>query len=133
MSTKQHKSKKSEFQEEIVEETRALIICDSPDRVNYLSHHVRSHHMKPIRYPNHGSSSHALKEDSFGMVIVDLTLPLENKIELIKSACVLQKKARIIAMGKTLYLAKTGMLNDFPSVERIPGIQEFPRCLAEQD
>jgi DNA-binding response OmpR family regulator len=116
-----------------VKETRVLIICDSPDRVNYLSHHLKSQHMKPIRYPNHGSSLHALKEDSFGMVIVDLTLPMENKIELIKTACAHRKDARIIAIGKTLYLEKTGLLNEFPSVERIPGIQEFPGCLAEQD
>jgi DNA-binding NtrC family response regulator len=121
-----------ELREEILEQTRVLIVCDSPDRVNYLSHHLRSHHMKPIRYPNHGATSHALKKDSFGMVIVDLTLPVENRIELVKMACVHQKNARIIAIGKTLYLEKAGVLNDFPSVELLPDIKEFQGYWTQQ-
>lgn len=88
--------------------------------------------MKPIRYPNHWSAIHALKVDSFSIVVVDLTLPIDSKIELVKAACVLQKNARIIAIGKSLYLEKAGVLNDFPSVEQIPGIEKFPENLTAQ-
>ena len=109
-----------------MENMQVLLISDSPDRVNYLKHHVQLHHMKPIRYPNHGSTMHALKVDSFHMVVVDLTLPIDHKIELIKAACALQKNARIIAIGKTQYLEKAGVLDDFISVEQIPDIQKFP-------
>ncbi len=133
MSTRSSKSQEKKFREEIVEEIRALIICDGPDRVNYLSHHLRSHHVKPIRYPNHGAASHALRKDSFGMVIVDLSLPIENKIELVKMACVHQKNASVIAIGKTLYLKKAGVLNDFPSVKLLPDIREFQGYWAQQD
>ena len=117
-------------QENIVENTQILIVSDAPDRTHYLSHHIRLHHMKPIRYPNHLSAIHALKVDSFAMVVVDLTLPIDSKIELIKAACALQKNARVIAIGKKLYLEKSGVLNDFPSVELITEIDKFPETLA---
>ncbi len=113
--------------------TRVLIVSDSSDRVNYLKHHVQAHHMKPIRYPNHGSAMHALKVDSFAMVVVDLTLPIDHKIELIKAACALQKEARIIAIGKIQYLEKACVLSDFPSVEQLSSIQEFPKRLGTKD
>jgi len=104
---------------------RVLIVSDSPDRVNYLKHHIQLNQMKPIRYPNHGSAMHALKMDSFAMVVVDLTLPIDSKIELLKAACKLQQKAKIIAIGKTQYLEKAGVLDDFPTVEKMPDIQKF--------
>ena len=116
-------------QEDIVENMQILIVSDAPDRTHYLSHHIRLHHMKPIRYPNHLSAIHALKVDSFAMVVVDLTLPIDSKIELIKAACVLQKNARVIAIGKKLYLEKSGVLNDFPSVELITEMDKFPENL----
>ncbi|MCP4576308.1 MAG: hypothetical protein GY846_08500 [Deltaproteobacteria bacterium] len=116
-----------------MENTRVLIVSDAPDRTHYLSHHIRLHHMKPIHYPNHGSTIHALKADSFNMVVVDLTLPIDSKIELIKAACVHQKDAKVLAIGKTLYLEKAGVLNDFPSVEQISSIQEFPENLTTQE
>jgi len=72
---------------------------------------------------------HALKVDSFHMVVVDLTLPIDHKIELVKAACTLQKNARIMAIGKTQYLEKAGVLDDFPSVELITKINEFPENL----
>lgn len=115
-----------------METERILIISDSPDRINYLSHHVRTHHMKPIRYPNHGSTMHALKVDSFHTVVVDLTLPIDIKIELLKAACNLQENAKVIAIGKTQYLEKAGVLNDFPLVEQVPDIQEFTKKLGPQ-
>ncbi len=114
-----------------MENTRVLIISDTPDRTHYLSHHIRLHHMKPIRYPNHGSAIRALEADSFGMIVVDLTLPIDSKIELIKAACFRQKNAKVLAIGKTLYLEKAGVLKDFPSVELIASIQEFPENLTE--
>jgi len=133
MLSKQHKGCAIKAQEENLENTRVLIVSDSPDRVNYLKHHIEFHHMKPIRYPNHGSAMHALKVDSFHMVVVDLTLPIDHKIELIKAACTLQKNAKIIAIGKNQYLEKAGVLDDSPSVELIPDIQGFPQNLASQE
>ena len=109
-----------------METYRVLIVCDTPDRVNFLSHHIRLHHMKPIRYPNALSSMQALKRDTFRMVVVDLTLPIGGKIELIKAACIQQENAEVLAIGKTLYLETAGLLNDFPSVKQISDIQAFP-------
>ncbi len=116
-----------------METKRVLIVSDSPDRVNFLKHHVQLHHMKPVRYPNHGAALRALKMDCLHMVVVDLTLPMDPKIELIKAACTLQKEARILAMGKTPYLENSEALKDFLSVELIPDIQEFPKTLAAQE
>lgn len=72
---------------------------------------------------------HALKADTFHMVIVDLTLPIDSKIELIKAACIHQKSAKVLAIGKALFIEKTGVLDDFPTVTQISNIQEVPENL----
>ncbi len=111
----------------------ALVISDGPDRINFLNHHIRSHGIKPLRYPNHGSAMHALKVDAFSVVVVDLTLPVDQKIGLLKAACELQKHAAVFAIGKTPFLKDTGMLKDFPSLNPVPDIKQFPEMLAAQE
>jgi len=72
---------------------------------------------------------HALKADVFGTVVVDLTLPVENKLELLRTACVHQKNARIMAIGKMLYLQNAGVLEGLGPMEPLSSIQEFPEGL----
>ena len=72
---------------------------------------------------------HALKADAFDTVVVDLTLPVDTKLELIRKACVHQKNARIMAIGKMLYLQNAGVLEGLGFVERLSSIQEFPERL----
>ncbi len=115
-----------------MEDLRVLVISDSPVRVNYLSQHVRLQKMKPVRYPNNGATMHAMKVDSFFMVVVDLTLPIDQKLALLKAACVLQKDARCIAIGKSAYLEKTNLIKEFPAIVRLPHMDRFPEELAAQ-
>ena len=111
---------------------RVLVVTDSRDRINFLSYHIRSHDMKPVSYPNPWAAMHALEVDAFGMVVVDLTLPVEGKLELVKRACLWQKGAKMAVIGKTEYLEESGALDRFASVERIPSIQAFPEWLGEE-
>ena len=112
-----------------MEDARVLVVSDHPDRINFLNYHIRSCRLRPISYPNYRAATNALKADAFGTVVVDLTLPVDSKIALLKTACVHQKNARIMAIGKTLYLQNAGVLERSGSVEQLSSIQEFPERL----
>lgn len=112
-----------------MDNARVLVVSDGRERIHFLSHHIRSHHMRPTHYPNHWSAMHALEVDAFGMVVVDLTLPLESKLDLIKRACERQEEAKVVAIGKTEYLKSSGELDEFASVKRLRSIRAFPEWL----
>lgn len=116
-----------------MERPRALIISDSPDRTHFLKYHIQGHGMKPIHYPNHGSALRALEADAFGMVVVDLTLPIESKLDLVKTACQRQKDAIVMTIGKTRYLQNARVLEGFDAVECLSTIQAFPEKLRSDD
>jgi DNA-binding NtrC family response regulator len=116
-------------QKERVKDGRVLVVSDSPDRKHFLSHHIRSHGMHPISYPNYLSAMHALEVDEFAMVVVDLSMPVEGKLELVKRAAKLAENPRVIVIGKTQYLEESGVLAALTSIEKLPGIQGFPEYL----
>ena len=113
-----------------MESNRVLVVSDSPDRTNFLSYHIRTQGMMPVRYPNYLSAMHALRADPFSIVVVDLTLPMQSKLELIKIASQRRDDTRVMAIGKTQYLKKSGMLDAFAAVEQIASIRDFPEKLA---
>jgi hypothetical protein len=60
------------------------------------------------------------------MVVVDLSLPIESKLTLIREVCHYQPDAQVITIEKTRYLKKTGVLSSLPSVVSIDSIYLFP-------
>jgi DNA-binding NtrC family response regulator len=104
---------------------RVLIISDSPDRRNFLEHHVRCHGLAPIRYPNILSAVKAIRSDPFSMVVVDLSLPVEPKLSLIRETYHYQPDAQVITIEKEEYLKNTGALSSFSSAVSIDSIESF--------
>jgi DNA-binding NtrC family response regulator len=110
---------------------RVLIVSDSPDRRNFLEYHVKCHDLKPIWYPNTLSAVMAIQSDPFFMVIVDLSLPIEPKLSLVRETYHYQPNAQVITIEKEEYLKKTGILSSFSSVVNIDSMDSFPDTLED--
>jgi len=105
---------------------RILIVSDSPDRHHFLEYHARRHGLTPVQYPNIMAARKAVRLDPFCMLVVDLSIPLEPKLALVREACQFQKQVQVMTIGKTEYLDKTGVLSHFPSVFSMDSITGFP-------
>ena len=114
-----------------MEQFRALIISDSPDRRNYIEYYLKRQNRKPVFYPNIMSARKAVKLDHLSMIVLDLSIPLEGKLALIRDTRSHQPDAQVITIGKIEYLEKTGALSSFSSVVSINSIKSFPDKLAE--
>jgi len=112
-----------------MENNRVLIVSDSPDRRYFLEYHARRNNLAPIQYPNIMSTRKAVRLDPFCMVVVDLSIPVEPKLVLVKEACQFQRDARIMTIEKSEYLKKTGVLSSFSSFSslvKIDSLDSFP-------
>ena len=109
-----------------MENNRVLIVSDSPDRRYFLEYHARRNNLAPIQYPNIMSTRKALRLDPFCMVVVDLSIPLEPKLVLVKEACRFQQDARVMIIEKSEYLKKTGALSSLSSLVKIDSLDSFP-------
>jgi len=114
---------------------RTLIVSDSPDRRYFIEYHLKNHDRASVHYPNIMSARKAIRLDSFSVIVVDLSIPIREKLALVSDAYTHQSEAKIITIGKREYLEKTGALAAFPSVERVNSIESFPdklaKCLAD--
>lgn len=104
---------------------RVLIVSDSPHRRNFLEYHLKYHNLAPIRYPNIMSAIKAIKSDPFFMVVVDLSLPVEPKLSLVRETYHYQPDAQVITIEKEEYLKNTGALSSFSSAVSIDSIESF--------
>ena len=116
-----------------MEPARVLIVSESPDRRNFLEYHVRSHQMTTVSYLNILAARKAVSVDVFAMVVVDLSIPVEPKLALVKEACHHQPGAQVIVitLGKEDYLREKGSLSGLTSVSSIASIDSFPDKLGE--
>lgn len=105
---------------------RVLIVSDSPHRRNFLEYNVKCHGLAPIWYPNIMSAVKAIKSDPFFMVVIDLSLPIEPKLTLVRETYYYQPDAQVITIEKEEYLKNTGALSSFSSVVSIDSIESFP-------
>ena len=105
---------------------RALIISDDLDRRNFLHYHMRCHYLTPIWYPNIMSAVMAVRQGFFSMVVVDISIPIEPKLTLVREVYCRQPGIQVITIGKEEYLKKTRVFSSFLSVVNINSIELFP-------
>ena len=99
-----------------MKDNRALIVCDDFRRREFLVKTLKNHHLKPISYPNFRAAQMAIRSDAFAVIVADLSMPMDQKLVLVKEACNYQKDAKVITIEKVDYLKETGALSSFPSV-----------------
>ncbi len=114
-----------------MENNRVLIVSDNPDRRNFLQYHVRGCRMIPVWYPNIFSAGKAIANDSFTMIVVDLSIPVHLKVNIVRESCNHHPGIKVITVGKKAYLEKTAVLSGCPSVMSLDSIESFPEKLAE--
>ena len=114
-----------------MDHNRVLIVSDSPDRRNFLQYHIRSQNLSPIWYPNIISARKAVRSDLFSLVVVDLSLPIDQKLTLVQEACRYRPEVKTITIGKMEYLAETGAFSSLSTVVSLDSIDLFPDTLAE--
>ena len=73
----------------------------------------------------------AIKNDPFALTLVDLTIPLEPKLALIKEGVVSQKDSMVVSIGKTEYLQKKEPLREADSVVCLSSIESVPLFMKE--
>lgn len=110
---------------------RVLIVSDAPDRRNFLEHHVRSRKMSPVIYLNIMAARKAVRLDTFSMVVVDLSIPIEPKLALVKETCRYQPDTKVITLEKENFLRSSGVLAGYSSVDSIGSLRSFPDKLSE--
>ena len=108
---------------------RVLIVSDSPDRRYFLEYYARRHHLAPVRHLNIMSAGKAIRLDPFCMVVVDLSIPLEPKLALVKEACRFQQNAQVVTIEKSEYLDETGALASLSSIVKLDSLDSFPEEL----
>ena len=108
---------------------RALIVTDSPDRKNFLEYHIKTQDLRPIYYPNIMSARMAVKSDPFSLVIVDLSIPVEPKLALIKECLESQPDTMVISIGKIEFLNSQKLLPKVPNVVSLESIESVPVLL----
>ncbi len=112
-----------------MENRKILIISDSPDRKSFIEYYIRNQGFSPVWYPNIMSAYLAVKKDPFSLVVVDLSIPVEPKLELIRECLRLHPGILIITIGKSEYLKKYRPLPEVPTIVNISSIALFPDFL----
>ena len=112
-----------------MENRKILIISDSPDRKSFIEYYIRNQGFSPVWYPNIMSAYLAVKKDPFSLVVVDLSIPVEPKLELIRECLRLHPGIIIIIIGKSEYLKKYRPLPEVPTIVNISSIALFPDFL----
>ena len=114
-----------------MEKKRVLIVSDTPDRKAFLEFHVKTMGLQPVWYPNILAARMAIRNDPFALTLVDLTIPLEPKLTLIKDCIHSQKDGMVVSIGKTEYLDKKKPLWEADSVVSLSSIESVPLFIKE--
>ncbi len=109
----------------MTEKKRVLIVSDDPHRLNSLAQKVREGGMVPVYYLNIMAARLAAQKDDFSLVVIDLTLPIEPKVGLIRIYAGRENPSPIVVIGKSEYLDATGVLEPFKGIRRFGALEEL--------
>lgn len=105
---------------------RVLIVSDDSKRKKFIEYGLVKYKLEPVSYPNFLSARKALQLDRFDLIVVDLQMPIEQKLALIEEAEKSQPDAKVIAVEKKEYLESTGFLSSHPSLVSLDSMASFP-------
>ena len=103
---------------------RALVISDDPARKEYLFNELKKRDFYPVSYPNIFAYRKAVEGDDFKIIVADLSIPIEPKLDIINRGAKKDPRPRLITIGKYEYLKTSKDLID-PHVETIKTLKEF--------
>ena len=103
---------------------RALVISDDPVRNEYLFNELKNKGFYPVSYLNIFAYRKAVESDDFKIIVADLSMPIEPKLDIIKRGAKRHPRPRLITIGKYEYLKTLKNPLD-PNVETLKTLKEF--------
>ncbi len=103
-----------------------LIVSDYFEKFDFIQNHLIWQSLLPVRYHNIWAAKKNVKNNIFSMMVIDLSLPIEPKLDLIKEIYFYQPDTLIITIGKLSFLNKTGVLSYIPNLLSIDSLYSFP-------
>ncbi len=104
---------------------KALVICDEPIRRDFLFNVLTNAGYFPVWYQNIFAYRKAINQDEIHLIVADLSIPIEPKIDIIIRGSKNSAKPRLITIGKIEFLKSTNILDDY-RVDILEDINEFP-------
>jgi DNA-binding NtrC family response regulator len=108
---------------------KALVITEDISRREFLNQQLEKLGYYPVWYPNIFAYRKAIELEEIKMVIADLSMPIEPKIDIIKRGAKKEPQPKLITIGKQDYLKSSKVLADYPMVLSIDNIQDFPEIV----
>lgn len=103
----------------------ALIVSDSYSRRIFLINSFREAGMNAVPYSNQGVYLLHLEEVPPEVLVVDLTMPIANKLELIDKTLAMIPNLKVITIGQKSYLEQHNILTDNPNVTMYDSLQDL--------
>lgn len=103
---------------------RVLIVSDDPHRLNSLVQKVRQEGMVPVNYLNIMAARFAAQKDEFALLLIDLTLPLEPKLGLVRRYITREDASPVVVIGKGEYLEQSGALDSLKGIKLVSDLPE---------
>lgn len=94
----------------------ALIVSDEAHRRNYLFQRFEIAGMQPVSYLNQGAYLLDLEDREPGVMVIDLTMPVDRKLQLVGKARQQYPALKVILIGKREYLESKGRLDGIDNV-----------------
>ena len=110
--------------------SRALVICDDTSRKEFLFSELKKAGLFPVWYPNIFAYRKAVSQDDIKVIIADLSMPIEPKLDIINRGAKKSPRPSLITIGKIEYL-KTQKDLLGPHVKTLKHIQEISKELQE--
>jgi len=103
---------------------RALVISEDPARKEFLFSELKRKGFYPVSYLNIFAYRKAVESDDFKIIVADLSMPIEPKLDIINRGAKKKPRPRLITIGKFEYLNISKCAID-PHVERLKTLKEF--------
>jgi len=88
---------------------RVLVVCDDNVRRKFIERNILDYEFEPLRYPNFLAARKAIQLDSFAVIVIDLLMPIEQKLALVEEACKSQPGTPVIAVEKKTVSGRDGI------------------------
>ncbi len=108
---------------------KALVISEDTLRKNFLNQELEKAGFYPITYPNIYAYRKALELEDIKIIVADLSIPLEPKIDIIIKGAKKIPSPSLITIGKQEYITQSKVFDNYPMVICLNNIQEFPDAL----
>ncbi|HPM75460.1 MAG TPA: hypothetical protein PK961_00105 [bacterium] len=105
---------------------RVLLVCTDPPRLQQLRAHYERDDAHVAWYPHDQAYLLDLADERPALLVVDLTLPVAPKLNVVRRARALYPDLPVLLIGKGEYLRQEGLFQHEPGVAWTPDLDRLP-------